>query len=65
MTCLSLDKLLEGVKDKKTRNQRIHEAVRAHECSLKEAGESRGLSYPTISRIAPRAEKNEMSKDKM
>jgi len=51
---LSLDKLFEGANDKKTRNQRIHQAVRAHEYTLKEVGEFIGLSYSTISMIARR-----------
>jgi putative transposase len=54
-----LDKLFEGVKDKKTRNQRIHRAVRAHEYTLKEAGEFLGLSYATISVVARLIDKEE------
>ena len=49
---LSLDKLFEGANGKKTRDQRIHQDVRAHEYTLKEVGEFMGLSYSAISVIA-------------
>ena len=56
---LSLGKLFEGVEDKKTRNQRIHQALRAYEYTLKEVGEFLGLSYSTISVIARRIDTEE------
>ena len=55
----SLDELFSKVRDKKARNQRIHQAVRAHEYTLKEVGEFLGLSYSTISIIARRVDEEE------
>ncbi len=52
----SLDELFDGVTDKQTRNQRIHEAVRKHEYRLKEVGDHLGLCYSTISVIAKRVD---------
>jgi REP element-mobilizing transposase RayT len=49
-----LDELFAKVKDKEARNERIHEAVRAHKYTLKEVGEFLSLSYSTISVIARR-----------
>ncbi|HAZ27074.1 TPA: hypothetical protein DCY67_00425 [Candidatus Acetothermia bacterium] len=50
---------LPGVTDKATRNERIHQAVRAHRYTLKEVGECVGLLYSTNSVIAKRADEKE------
>lgn len=59
MARLSLGKLFEGVEDKKARNQRIHQASCAHECTLEEVGESLSLSCSTISVIVRRIDEEE------
>lgn len=63
MARLSLGRLLEGVKDKTTRNQRIHQALRAHEYTLKEVGEFLGLTHSTISVIARRIDTEEKQRE--
>jgi len=52
-----LETLFQGVKDKPTRDARIHEAMRTHGYTLREIGEHLGLYYSTISVIAQRVEK--------
>jgi len=52
----SLEVLFDGVRDKQTRNERIHEAVRKHQYRLKEVGDHLGLCYSTISVIAKRVD---------
>jgi len=48
----TLGELLDGVADKRSRNARIHEAVRKHRYRLQEVGDHLGLCYSTISVIA-------------
>jgi putative transposase len=48
----TLDELFADIHDKETRNERIHEAMRVHEYTLKELAEYLGLHYSTISVIA-------------
>ncbi len=50
----SLDSLFSDVQDKKTRNQKIYEAVRQYHYTLQAVGEHLGLHYSTISVIAGR-----------
>ena len=50
----SLDGLFHNVEDKKTRNERIYEAVRIHRYTLRQVGDHVGLLYSTISMIAKR-----------
>jgi len=50
----TLDKLFESVNDRRSRNERIHAAVRTHQYKLKEVGDHLGLCYSTISVIAKR-----------
>lgn len=50
----SLKKLFAGVKDKTTRNERIHAAIRVHQYTLQEVADHLGLCYSTISVIAKR-----------
>jgi len=52
----SLEELFDGVRDKQTRNERIHEAVRRQGYKLKEVGDHLGLCYSTISVIAKRVD---------
>ena len=48
----SLDELFADVHDRPTRNERIHQAMRIHEYTLKELSEHLKLHYSTISVIA-------------
>ena len=48
----SLDALFADAQDKKTRNERIHQAMRAYEYTLKELSSYLGLHYSTISVLA-------------
>jgi putative transposase len=48
----SLEQIFQGVTDKATRNDRIYEAIRIHEYTLKEVGSHLGLCWSTISIIA-------------
>jgi REP element-mobilizing transposase RayT len=50
----SLSDLFAEVRDRTDRNERIHDAVRLHEYTLKEVGDFLGLHYSTISVIAKR-----------
>jgi hypothetical protein len=50
----SLQELFSGVSDKATRNERIHQAVRVYQYTLKEVGDFLGLYFSTISVIAKR-----------
>jgi len=52
----SLDELFADVNDKPRRNERIHEAMRIHEYTLKELSEHLKLHYSTISVIARRVD---------
>lgn len=54
----SLKKLFSEVKDKATRNERIHAAVRTHQYTLQEVADQLGLCYSTISVIAKRIEQS-------
>jgi len=54
----SLKKLFSGIKDKPTRNERIHAAIRTHQYTLQEVADHLGLCYSTISVIAKRIEQN-------
>jgi putative transposase len=53
-----LDTLFAGAKDKATRNQRIHAAVRTHQYTLQEVADHLGLCYSTISVIAKRVDES-------
>jgi putative transposase len=55
----SLDDLFSDVHDKVMRNERIHQAMRVHEYTLKELSEYLGLHYSTISVIAERVEEEQ------
>jgi len=55
----SLDQLFANVRDKATRNERIHQAMRLHEYTLKELAGHLGLHYSTISVIAGKVEKTQ------
>jgi len=50
----SLEALFSDVTDRRTRNQRIHAAVRQHHYTLQEVGDHLGLHFSTISVIARR-----------
>ena len=50
----SLEALFSDVTDRRTRNQRIHAAVRDHHYTLQEVGDHLGLHFSTISVIAKR-----------
>ena len=52
-----LDELFADVTDKLTRNRRIHQAMRAHEYTLRELSEHLGLHYSTISVIAKQVDR--------
>jgi len=54
----SLKKLFSGVKDKATRNERIHAAVRTHQYTLQEVADHLDLCFSTISVIAKRVAEN-------
>jgi len=53
----SLDDLFTDVRDKSTRNEMIHQAMRIHAYSLKELSRHLGLHSSTISVIATRVDK--------
>lgn len=57
----SLDKLFAGVKDKATRNERIHTAVRTHQYTLQQVADHLNLCYSTISVIAKRVDQRDKS----
>ena len=50
----SLEMLFSNVRDKATRDRRIHDAVRVYHYTLQEVGEYVGLHFSTISVIAKR-----------
>jgi len=50
----TLEKVFSNVRDRKTRDRRIHDAVRAHHYTLQEVADHLGLHYSTISVIAKR-----------
>jgi putative transposase len=50
----SLEELFSDVRDRATRDERIHQAVRVHRYTLNEVGDFVGLRYSTISVIAKR-----------
>ena len=50
------DLLCTGAFDKALRNDRIHQTMRAHECTLKEVAAHLGQHYSTISLIAKRVD---------
>ena len=50
----SLGGLFAGVRDKASRDERIHEAVRVHGYTLQEVADHLGLHYTTVSVIAKR-----------
>jgi hypothetical protein len=54
----SLDELFSKVRDKETRDQRIHAATRVHEYTLQAVADFLGLHYSTISMIAKRSAEN-------
>jgi len=53
----SLDDLFADANDKKSRNLKIHEAMRVHEYTLKELSAFLGLHYSTVSVIAKKVDK--------
>jgi putative transposase len=55
----SLDELFANVRDKVARNERIYQAMRLHEYTLKELAGHLGLHYSTISVIAGQVEKTQ------
>ena len=59
----SLEELFAGVCDKATRDERIHEAVRAHHYTLREVGDFLGLHFSTISVIAKHVGEKKVDQD--
>ena len=52
----SLEDLLSDILNEATRNERTHQAVRVHHYTLREAGDSLGLHFSTVSVIAKRVD---------